>query len=493
VTKLNGLAKIAAVICFAVLLLPTTAAWQVRAVAVEQPAPAEKTDEPPKATNAEPAKDTNDKGQLTGGLEAPAFGWPKVLRGVIKDFDEKPIAGAKVRLDFEKIHEYSIGRWGELLDSQTLETGDDGKFSFDAEKFPRLTHRPFVLTITCTADGYADAKWWNWYTHSDVKLGEHVTDIKMKPGRVVRGRCVDPYGNPVSGAIVKMASDYDVKALTQSESWDPRKTKDDGTFEFSIPRDREAGIEVWAVHPQWAPQRETLAKGSDVFDEIHLQKGAPLHGTVRNADGTPVADTVVAAESKDEGELKMVAFEANVAARTDAEGNYELQPLAGDWKVYLTQAEKNDNHLEDRFVVADGSPPLVVPARVELSGSEPQTQDFRAGQILKVRGTVRWPDGRPVTHCEVKASYMPRGNGTGIWIGRTLTDDQGHYVLELPNPIDDVSINVVGAHDHQHVWYSAFPADTVDAKSKSQQFINLYPLKGDLDGMDSVLKQPEKH
>jgi len=492
VTRLGGRAKTAAVICFALLLLPATATWQVRAVAVEQLSPAEKTDETKKTANVEAAKGTDDKNQSITGLEAPVFVWPKVLRGVIKDADGKPITGAKVRLDFEKIHEYSIGRWDELLDSQTLETGDDGKFSFDAEKFPKLTHRPFVLTITCTADGYADAKWWNWYTRSDTKLGEHVTDIKMKPGRVVLGRCVDPEGNPVSRAIVKMASDYDVKALTQSESWDPRKTKDDGTFEFSIPRDSEAGIEIWAVDPQWAPQHATLVKGSDTFGDIRLQQGAPLHGTVRNADGTPVIGTVVAAVSIDDGKLDMVTFPANIAARTDAEGNYTIQPLAGAWKVYLTQAEKNDNRLEDRFVVADGPPPPVVPARVEPIGSEPHSQDFRAGPTLKVRGTVRWPDGRPVMHLEVKASYMPRGNGTGIWIDRTLTDDEGHYVLQVPNPIDDVSINVVGAH-HEHVWYSAFPADTVDAKSKSQQFINLYPLKGDVEGMDWVLKQPEKN
>jgi len=491
ITKLDGRSKAAAAICFLLLLLPGASPLEVRAAAVDESPPAGQSNEAINGPKVEPAKGVEEKDHTPKPSEATPFNWPKVLRGVIKDADGKPIAGAHVRFDFEKIHEYNVGRWDELLDTQSQVTGNDGEYRFDTIKLPKLTHRPFLLSITATADGYADAKWWSWYSHSDVDVGEHLANVKMLPGRVVRGRCVDPDGILVSGAVVKMASDYDPKTITSSSAWDPRMTHEDGTFEFSIPRDSEAGFEIWAVHPQWAPQRATLAKDSDTFGDIRLQKGTTLHGTVRKADGKPVSGTVVAAVSNDRGELKNLAFEATVAVKTDAQGNYTLQSLAGVWTVYLTEAEENNNSLENRFVVADGAPPLVEPARVELLGSEPQSKDFRAGPTLKVRGMVRWPDGKPVEHCEVQVSYLPE-NRLGIWIGRTWTDGQGHYEIRLPNLIDHVIITVLGMHDKNNVWYFAFPVDTVDAKAKNQQNISLNPLKGDSDGMDWVLKSDKQ-
>ena len=107
---------------------------------------------------------------------------------------------------------------------------------------------------------------------------------------------------------------------------------------------------------------------------------------------------------------------------------------------------------------------------------------------MNVRGTVRWADGRPVERCEVKASYLPPGNALGIWIGHTVTNDQGNYTIELPNPSEDVSISVYGAHDEHHVWHSAFPDDKVVAKAKYEQNIELGRSTNDLDNMDWVLR-----
>src|SRR5262249_36876792 len=126
-----------------------------------------------------PQAANDDDGNL-----APAVEWPVAVRGTIKDADGKPIAGARVRFDFEKIHEYNIGRWDENLNSQSLVTGEDGVYRFDTSQFPKLTHRPFCLTLTCMADGYADTKWWNWYGRNDRSVKEVLTNIKLLPGRL---------------------------------------------------------------------------------------------------------------------------------------------------------------------------------------------------------------------------------------------------------------------------------------------------------------------
>jgi beta-lactamase regulating signal transducer with metallopeptidase domain/uncharacterized GH25 family protein len=428
----------------------------------------------------------------SGEVAAEPIQWPSVLRGTIKDTDGKPIAGARVRFDFEKIHEYNIGRWDENLGSQSMVTSENGEYRFDSSQFPELTHRPFCLTLNCTANGYSDTKWWNWYNRDDVKVGEMLANVKMLPGRLIRGRCVDREGNPLPGTIVKMASDFDFKSQGPSSwAWDPRETDDDGQFQFSIPRDTDNSFEVWAVHPRWAPQRVAVPKSGDVLADIRLQNGVPIHGTVFNADGTPIAGAVVVAESVDDGTLKSVAFAAQVATRTDAKGRYNLQPLAGLYKVFLTQAEKTDNRLEHRFVVADEPPPLVVPVRLVLSGHETQTLDFHAGPTLSVRGAIHWPDGRPVPNCKIQASYMPPGNGTGIWLAQTFTGADGNYSLSLPKPISDISISTFGAFDDQHKWVTAVPNAKVRSDSKYEQHVGFKKLDDSVDGIDWLLSLPE--
>jgi beta-lactamase regulating signal transducer with metallopeptidase domain len=449
--------------------------------------------EPPVAIDPPLAADKSDDGKnSTAGDAAPAVKWPSVLRGMIQDVDGKPIAGAHVRFDFEKIHEYNIGRWDELLDSQSLVTGEDGVYRIDASKLPNLMHRPFAVMLTCTAEGYADTKWWNWYSHDDVKVDEMLTNIKMPPGRIVHGRCVDREGNPLPGAIVKMASDFDFKSQGPSSwAWDPRETNDDGEFQFSIPRDTDKAFEVLAVHPQWAPQWAAVPKSGDELADIRLREGSPLSGKVLKEDGSPVAGAVVVAESVDDGTLKTVTFASRVATRTDASGNYRVQPLFGLYKVFLSQAEKTDNRLEHPFVVADEPPPLVVPVRVALSRHEAQTVDFHAGPTLTVRGTMKWPDGRPVARSRVQASYMPPGNGTGIWLGQTSTDADGKYSLTIPKPIADIGITAIGAFDEHRKWFTAVPDEKVQADSKNEQHIGFKKLDKDIGDIDWVLRSSD--
>jgi hypothetical protein len=432
--------------------------------------------------------DAAEKDSAPKAAEPAPFKWPPVLRGIVKDIDGKPIAGAHVRLDFEKVHEYNVGRWDETLETHLQVTGDNGEYRFDASKFEPLTHRPFVITLTCTADGYADTKWWNWYGRRDVIQNPNLANIKMLPGRTIRGRCIDPDGNPLAGAIVKMCGEIDSQNFASGMAWSPRATRADGAFEFNIPRDKKSTLAIWVVHPEWPPRCIMLAEGESDFGDVRLRRGSPVQGIVQGADGKPIAGAVVVAENIDSKSLKSMAFIGKVATRTDAKGNYKLQPLLGVYKLYLTQGEETDNRIDSRFVVADAPPPLVAPTRIEVFAFDQLTKDFIAGPTAKVHGTIRWPDGRPAEHCEVKASYLPPENGTGIWIARAETNANGEYTIELPNPIDYVSINAIGAHDSKRVWHSAFPVETVVAKQINEQYVQLRPIDGDIDGMDWVLK-----
>ena len=103
---------------------------------------------------------------------------------------------------------------------------------------------------------------------------------------------------------------------------------------------------------------------------------------------------MVAAESVFDGSLKSVGFPVRIAVKTDSNGHYELPHLDGIYKVSLPQAAETDDRLTDRFVVADEPPPLVLPQKVSVSGTEPQTIEFRAGPTLTVArhdSLGRWP------------------------------------------------------------------------------------------------------
>jgi len=315
-----------------------------------------------------------------------------------------------------------------------------------------------------------------------------LTDITMAPGRVVHGRCVDPNGKPVKGAVVKAASDYDQNRATNSWAWDPRATDAEGKFQISIPRDSKAGYELWIAHPEYAPQRVVIPKQGDELADVRLQTGTVVKGSVTDENGDPIKGVVVVAESIDDSTLESVGFAVELATKTDSDGRYELPPIRGMYKVFLADAGKRENDLKQDFVVSDVRPPLVVPKKVAVSGRLSHTLDFAGTELLKASGTVRWEDGKPAVGCEVKASYLPLDFNSGIWIGQTWTDEDGHYEIPLPNPISDISIHVSGQHDANRKWHYAHPDTDVAAENKGLQFMRFKQLDADQDGIDWLLK-----
>ena len=339
--------------------------------------------------------------------------------------------------------------------------------------------------MSVTADRFADARTWTWYASKDKTLGEHFRDINMQVGRVVHGRCVDRFGRPIPGAVVKVACDY-TSGGAGTWAWDPRATDNDGKFEINLPAHSKRAHELWVVHPKWAPQHVVIPKDGNELADIRMHEGAHVKGTVFQADGKPAGGAVVAAKSIFDGNLTTTAFPARVAAKTDANGQYELPPLEGIYKVYLAQAAETDARLDNRFLVADEPPPLVLPQRASISGSLPQTLNFQAGPTLNIQGTIRWPDGKPVTGIEVRATYVP-DTGLSESIGRTKTDAQGKYSLPLPRQIDALHIDAMGARDQNKKWWYAVGETKVPVVHQGIHFIQLKDVKDDVDGLDFAM------
>ena len=416
--------------------------------------------------------------------------WPETMHGQVLSSTGDPIAGATVNFRLDKIHEFPSGRWDETIETRTAQTDEHGKYELKTGDLPKLVHRPFTTNLNVTADGYADGKWWSWYArrHTLGPDDSNLATIKLLPGRLVVGRCVDPHGNPVSGAVVKAESEYFQIRKEANVGWDLMTTDEAGRFFLRVPDDRERAIGFWVAHPDWAPQHAVVALDKDQVINIQLQSGGALSGHVQTVDGQPAAGVVVAASSQFDGNLDGMTFPVNLATLTDANGRYQFPHLTGDFRIFLTRAARDQRQLDPEFAVSDHNPPLVVPQAITIQQGKDQTLDFVEPPLVTVQGTIRWPNGDPAPGVEVRTYYLPENFKTGIDIVTTHTNDTGNYSVELPQDMPELGIMVSGANNSEGKWHYAHPGENVDAVRKNTQFITLGQLKKSRQNIDWILR-----
>src|SRR5690606_8877423 len=124
---------------------------------------------------------------------------------------------------------------------------------------------------------------------------EEFQKLVLPRGRKVSGTVVDPDGNPVPGAVITTVTDYG-NNLTH----EPRAASADGAFELMLGRD--GGAQIWICSRDFAPKFVSISKDQSELGEIRLERGTSLEGTVRDAQGNPVAGCVVAMKSGYDGE-----------------------------------------------------------------------------------------------------------------------------------------------------------------------------------------------
>ncbi|WP_425397875.1 carboxypeptidase regulatory-like domain-containing protein [Aeoliella sp.] len=418
------------------------------------------------------------------GVSGTAVEWPNQLTGRIVDEQENPIPNVQLRFELQKIHEYAIGRWDESIAALEGQTDNQGRYRFDVSKFPQLVHRPFNIQLSAKAKGYADARTWSWHTLRDTKVSQTpFSPLVMLPGQAVSGRVVDPNGKPVPGAVIKTIADYGNRWVL-----DPLTTDDDGRFEIMLAEKKKGA--AWIASSEWAPKYIDIDAGNPDLGEISLVKGARVSGTVRDQTGQPIAGCAVVMASCADGNLKGVSFPVQYATLTDQQGRYRLPPVQGKHKLYLSTAASTNDRTHDAFVVGRVAPPLVTPRIVDLSPPVSAVEiDFEEAEAVRLSGTVRWNDGKPVANCEVKLSYMPsdRAFGTGIWIAETVTDEAGRYSMDVAKGTDSLHVSCWGSRDDSGVWKMAYTSKRFTDEPTSQFLQIEGAVEQDGSGLDWVL------
>ncbi|HEY4312221.1 MAG TPA: carboxypeptidase-like regulatory domain-containing protein [Pirellulales bacterium] len=164
----------------------------------------------------------------------------------------------------------------------------------------------------------------------DLSPGMAPVTIVFEKGVRIRGRVVDPDGNPVAGATAAPALTATGNSLTGDTRFSV-VTKEDGTFEMLLPASNEAKYNLVAhdgKYQQWRnwangvlPPIATVP-GQEINDvEIKLTRGATVRGRVVDANGKPAVRCEVRAHAADLQESRYY----DPTVKTNEDGVFELK------------------------------------------------------------------------------------------------------------------------------------------------------------------------
>ena len=231
------------------------------------------------------------------------------LRGIVRDMDGEPVAGASVRV-------LPTGAGREVTSAA------DGRFEIGWDPNRWGGTQPQMIIAAWHDDrGLAAA------TEFDEDTDN--IEIRLEPGGTLAGRVVDPDANPIADATVT--------AMLRSSSWnapfrrDATRTDPEGRYEIKgLPR--ELAYSVTAQADGYGQTQVQTEIGDDAVPDIELQPAnLTVTGVVVDTDGNGVKDVAVYAYGSGQQHRQ---------ARTGEDGRFTIdQVCAGE--IHINASTSN--------------------------------------------------------------------------------------------------------------------------------------------------------
>ncbi|MCY1018012.1 carboxypeptidase regulatory-like domain-containing protein [Pyxidicoccus sp. MSG2] len=185
----------------------------------------------------------------------------------------------------------------------------------------------------------------------DLDLG----DVRLEPGRHVRGRVLDAQtSQPLAAVVVRVVFPGDETGMGQRESLVMETTAADGTF--TLPLLEARPLELVLSREGYPHQRQHVGADDELL-EVRLYPGARVEGTLTDAEGRPVDTGVmlVPLGAQDGNPVELVANGSTFSAQV-SRGRFHLDALPpGDYGVHAFAKE-----------TAEGRQMEFLPQRVRL-------------------------------------------------------------------------------------------------------------------------------
>ena len=261
---------------------------------------------------------------------------------------------------------------------------------------------------------------------------EEVAAAPARPENALVGRVLDPWGEPVVGAVVRNGTYKEVAGRVgrrPNNYYLSAVTDEEGRFVFELNdkiRKRKSVLKMSAKSPEFAAS-EIVEVGIEDLEaapelELQLREGARVTGTVYGLDEERVEGRTVHLTSPDLGDMCEVV--------TDEQGRFSMDGLIpGAWRA-ATFPE--DDELEAAGKPTGGLSSMGFLAQLEFTLEARDEFDMELGRVApdspRISGTVTSTSGKIF---ELFQWYRPRhSNETQT----CLIDDEGNYEIALPHP-----------------------------------------------------------
>ncbi len=403
--------------------------------------------------------------------DSPSFLWPARLSGVVKDMDGSGIAGAKIQLTVTEFFREGTDDGERTLKTVQTTADQNGKYTVTTEDWPvPSTERPFSVTYSASAPGHAPWQTWFFNRAGYRKVRDSLPDLKLPRGKEVTGRCVDGSGDPVAGATIHGLTAFDQPGCWQRPH-DP--TDQDGSFRVVVPEGHDAAL--WIVSDSEGHEQVEIPAAHDDPLHVVMHGGTSLVGQVESLSGEPVAGTLVVLEQLQGNRKYKYVKVLRFAVKTDEQGRFRLPPARGEFRCFLAQASRSDERAADDSVFAQRAAPPLATVMVSLDGKSSHKEiTLRESKTVRLGGTVRLEDGRPVEDCPINV-YCNHAK-----IAQLVSDKDGQYSTNVPASQQEFVITTTNVTNHHSLAAPHSPGE------HQGYFITLKGITEDITNADYV-------